>query len=91
AAQTSLAVERYRLAEGRLPQSLNNLVPAYIEAVPADPYDGHPLKYRTLETGFVVYSIGDDRSDDGGAERGKGERGPRGKPAPWDITFIVER
>jgi len=91
AAQTSLAVERYRLAEGRLPQSLNNLVPAYIEAVPADPYDGHPLKYRTLESGFVVYSIGDDRSDDGGAERGKGERGPRGKPAPWDITFIVER
>jgi hypothetical protein len=89
--QAGIAVERYRLAEGRLPQSLDNLVPAYIEAVPADPYDGHPLKYRTLETGYVVYSIGDDSSDDGGLERGKGERGTKGKPAPWDITFIVER
>jgi len=89
--QAGIAVERYRLAEGRLPQSLDNLVPAYIKAVPADPYDGRPLKYRSLETGYVVYSIGDDSSDDGGLERGKGERGPKGKPAPWDITFIVER
>lgn len=89
--QAGIAVERYRLAEGRLPQSLEELVPGYIEAVPADPFDGRPLKYSTPETGFVVYSIGDDLSDDGGSERGKGERGPKGKPAPWDITFIVER
>ncbi len=89
--QAGIAVERYQLAEGLLPQSLDNLVPAYIEAVPADPYDGRPLKYHIQETGYVVYSIGEDSSDDGGNERGKGERGPKGKPAPWDITFIVER
>jgi len=90
AAQTALAVERYRLAEEHLPESLDNMVPAYMEFVPKDPFDGQSLKYHTLETGFVVYSIGDDLTDEGGAERGRG-RDPNGKPLPWDVTFIVER
>jgi hypothetical protein len=89
--QAGIAVERYRLDEGRLPQSLEELVPGYMEAVPADPFDGRPLKYRTLKTGFVVYSIGDDCSDEGGVERGSQGRDSRGKPLPCDITFIVER
>jgi hypothetical protein len=88
AAQTALAIERYRLTEGRLPQSLDNLVPAYMEFVPTDPFDGQSLKYRTLETGFVVYSVGEDLTDEGGTERGRG-RDQRG--LPWDVTFIVER
>jgi len=91
ATQTALAVERYRLTKGRLPQSLDNLVPAYMEVVPTDPFDGQSLKYRTLETGFVVYSIGDDLTDEGGAERNSKKRDKRGKPLPWDVTFIVER
>ena len=89
--QTALAVERYRLTEGRLPESLGNLVPAYMEVVPNDPFDGRNLKYRTLETGFVVYSVGYDLIDDGGAERDRKKRDQRGKPLPWDVTFIVER
>ncbi len=89
--QTALAVERYRLTEGHLPQSLDNLVPAYMEVVPTDPFDGQSLKYRTLETGYVVYSIGDDLTDEGGAERDSQKRDSKGKPLPWDITFIVER
>ena len=91
ATQTALVVERYRLAEGRLPQSLDNLVPAYMEAVPTDPFDGRSLRYRRLETGFVVYSVGEDLGDNGGAERGSRKRGPNGKPLPWDVTFIMER
>jgi len=89
--QTALAIERYRLTEGRLPQSLDNLIPAYMEAVPTDPFDGQNLKYRMLETGFVVYSVGEDLTDEGGAERDSRKRDPRGKPQPWDVTFIVER
>jgi len=91
ATQTALAVERYRLTEGHLPESLENLVPAYMEAVPTDPFDGRNLKYRTLETGFVVYSIGDDMTDEGGAERDSRKRDAKGKPMPWDVTFIIER
>jgi hypothetical protein len=39
----ALAVERYRLAEGRWPENLNALVPKYISSVPIDPFEGKPL------------------------------------------------
>jgi hypothetical protein len=91
ATQAGLAVERYRLAEGHLPQSLDNLVPAYLDAVPKDPFDGQDMRYRVRKTGFVVYSIGEDLSDDGGAERDSRRRDANGKTPPWDVTFIVER
>jgi len=63
-------------------------VPAYLEAVPKDPFDDKELRYKKLETGFVVYSIGEDGNDDGGKER------PRKKPrpsGPVDVTFIIQR
>ncbi|MCP4259630.1 MAG: hypothetical protein GY774_19285 [Planctomycetes bacterium] len=91
ATHTALAVERYRLTKGRLPQSLDNLVPTYLETIPTDPFDGKNLKYRTLETGFVVYSVGEDLTDEGGAEKDSKKRDKKGKPVPWDVTFIVER
>jgi hypothetical protein len=84
AARTGLAVERYRLAAGKLPDSLSDLVPAYLESVPKDPFDGKDLRYKKLEASFVVYSIGPDLSDDGGKERTKESKN-------WDVTFIVER
>jgi hypothetical protein len=89
--QTALAVERYRLAEGRLPKSLDDLVPAYIDAIPDDPFDGSPLKYRVRQSGYVVYSVGQDLTDEGGTEQGTQGRDSRGKPLPYDITFVVER
>jgi len=87
-AQTGLAVQRYRLAAGRLPDTLAELVPAYLDAVPKDPFDGKELRYKKIETGFVVYSIGEDGSDDGGKEKPQKRTHP---PAPWDVTFIVQR
>ena len=61
-----------------------------MQAVPMDPYDGRNLKYRKFKTGYVVYSIGYDMTDEGGAERGRGRDG-QGRALPWDITFIMER
>jgi hypothetical protein len=87
-ARLALAIERYRLAAGRLPEALTELVPSYLDAVPADPFDGKEMRYKKLETGFVVYSIGEDLSDDGGKEKPP----RRTKESPnWDVTFIVER
>ena len=87
-ARVALAIERYRLAAGRLTDALTDLIPAYLDAVPTDPFDGNELRYKKLETGFVVYSIGEDLSDDGGKERPP----RRTKESPnWDVTFIVER
>ena len=89
-ARVGLAIQRYRLATGHLPDTLTDLVPTYLDAVPEDPFDGRALRYEKLETGFVVYSVDEDRRDDGGKERL-----PRGKKtkaqSSWDITFIVER
>ncbi len=65
-AEAALAAERYRLAEGRWPDDLAALVPRYVAAVPADPFDGQPLRLRRLPDGLVVYSVGPDRTDDGG-------------------------
>jgi hypothetical protein len=62
----ALAVERYRLEEGHWPESLAELVPARLAAVPADPFDGKPLRYRRLADGVVVYSVGADGVDNGG-------------------------
>jgi hypothetical protein len=57
-AAAGVAAERYRLANGRWPDRLEALVPAYLEAVPADPFDGRPLVYRRLPDGVVVEAPG---------------------------------
>jgi hypothetical protein len=62
----AVAAERYRRAHGGWPESLEALAPAYLGAVPADPYDGQPLRYRRLGDGVVIYSVGPDGADNGG-------------------------
>lgn len=66
AALTSIAIERYRLQHGKLPEKLSDLVPDPLVSIPIDPADGQTLRYRVLEKGFVVYSIGSDKQDDPG-------------------------
>ncbi len=88
-AQAALAVERYRLKHGNaLPDSLDALVSELIEAVPADPFDGEPLRYaKQPGGGYVVYSVGNDLKDNHGAPAPAG-----GKAAtPPDIAFTVRR
>jgi hypothetical protein len=68
-AMVACALERYRLAQGRYPDSLAALVPTWLKQVPADLLDptGSPLKYhRESNGGFVLYSIGLNRLDDHG-------------------------
>jgi hypothetical protein len=88
-ATTALALERFRRDRGRLPGNLAELTPQFLAAVPTDPFDGAPLRYRLLERGYVIYSVDADGRDDGGRE------GPEHKKftdtASYDITFVVER
>ncbi len=83
---TALSVERFRQAEGRLPESLEELVPRYMETVPIDPFDGKPLRYKRLEKGYTIYSIGDDGEDNGGIPKEKVKKGEK-----YDWPFTVER
>lgn len=82
-AVAGVAVARHRLATGRWPESLEALVPGALARVPADPFDGRPLRYRPGPTAALVYSVGPDLKDDAGAPPGAGadERG--------DVVFTV--
>lgn len=63
---TVVAAERHRLATGRWPESLASLAPAFIDAVPKDPYTGEPLRYRKTSDGILIYAVGADLVDNGG-------------------------
>ena len=67
-ARAALAVERYRLKHRQLPANLDQLVPQFIPAVPPDPFDGKPLRYKPADKGYLLYSVGDNLTDDGGVE-----------------------
>ena len=57
-AVAGVACERFRQAHKRWPESLNELVPAFLPAVPVDPFDSAPLKYAKSTDGVAVYSVG---------------------------------
>ena len=66
-ALATLAVERYRRAHsGLAPASLEELVPAFLKSVPQDPFSGQPLRYSIVSNSYRVYSLGENRKDDGG-------------------------
>jgi len=63
----AIALERYRLQHGGMPDSLSELIPEFLREGPWDFMAGAPLHYRRLENDdFLLYSTGDDGKDDGG-------------------------
>jgi hypothetical protein len=75
--QIACALERHRLAHGEYPETLDALVPQFIEQLPHDIIGGQPLHYRRTEDPpsqssgaasgkFLLYSIGWNETDDGG-------------------------
>jgi hypothetical protein len=65
--RTAIALERYRLARGAFPESLDALAPQFIARVPHDVIGGQPLRYRRQLDGlFLLYSVGWNETDDGG-------------------------
>ncbi|WP_437190803.1 hypothetical protein [Planctomicrobium sp. SH527] len=82
--QMAIAVRRYQLVHGKLPDSLDLAAKeaGYEEAL-IDPYDGQKLRFVVLDGQPIVYSIGKDRIDQGGKadwEFGK---------EPGDFLFTV--
>jgi hypothetical protein len=65
-AVVAVALERYRQEHNRWPESLAALIPAELDQIPTDPYNGQPLRFRLLDDGPVVYSVGPDGEDNGG-------------------------
>jgi ABC-type transport system involved in multi-copper enzyme maturation permease subunit len=60
------AIERYRLATGKLPAALADLAPQYLSSIPKDAVDGRPLNYKLTTSGYLLYSVAADGYDHGG-------------------------
>ncbi|HET7624656.1 MAG TPA: hypothetical protein VFM25_05265 [Verrucomicrobiae bacterium] len=67
-ARVACALERFRLAHGNYPDSLDLLAPQFIQKIPNDIISGKPLRYRkNADASCVIYSIGWNETDDGGS------------------------
>ena len=87
ATQTALAIELWRAAKESptsAPEKLDELVPQFLAQIPADPFDGKPLRYARQKAGYIVYSLGPSGVDNGGQINLKRARSE-------DPAFIVER
>lgn len=65
ALQTVCALRRYEQQEGGLPSELSSLVPRYLDEVPADSFDGLPLRYDPERR--LIWLIGMDLVDQNGS------------------------
>lgn len=85
-AAIACALERWRLAHGQFPETLDSLAPGLMAQLPHDIINGRPLKYhRTKEGRFVLYSVGWNETDDGGSFG----LARNGEPAdPWTGDWV---
>jgi len=65
-AAASLAAEQYRLKNGHWPETLEQLVPEFLDEVPDDPFGTGNIHYKHTKTGVLFYSVGLDGKDNGG-------------------------
>jgi hypothetical protein len=85
---TALALKRYQLRHGQYPPALSALVPELLPALPLDPADGQPLRYRLKSDGaFLLYSVGENGVDDGGdaapEKKSESVSWPHGRDVVW--------
>lgn len=67
-ARTASALGLYRLRHGEYPESLTALVPDFLAELPMDEFADEPLHYRRMAADeFALWSVGPNRTDEGGA------------------------
>jgi hypothetical protein len=82
-ANIATAVERYRLIAGEPPHSLDALIPAYLPAIPKDPFDGQAMRYQREKNSYLIYSVA------GNLEDNHGEKLSRSTPSKGDYVYEV--
>ncbi len=87
-ARTAVAVKRYQLKHGKLPDQLSELSPVFLESPPIDPCDGQPLRMLVTDQTITIYSVGKDQTDDGGVKTNNFDE--RFRPGS-DIPFTIPR
>jgi hypothetical protein len=81
------ALQSFKKAHGLPPGKLDELVPAFLPAIPIDPFDGKPLRYRREGKEWVIWSVGSDLKDDNAAWHEFKYRKPGEKRKGGDIYF----
>jgi hypothetical protein len=85
--QVAMALRAYQIKLGKYPDTLAELSRLGWE-IPLDPFSGKPLIYRKSGAGYILYSVGKNRKDDGGLPSkgiyswGRGDK---------DIVLLVEK
>ncbi|HET6247485.1 MAG TPA: hypothetical protein VFE47_07310 [Tepidisphaeraceae bacterium] len=82
-AEVALAMTHYRLVHGSFPATLDALVPDFLDEIPADPFDGKPLRLAHKGDDWIIYSIGPDAKDDDGAAYDQ-------KAKTGDLSFVLK-
>ena len=84
-----IAAQRYRLQYGKLPTSLadiNALIPGDPDERSSrltDPFDGLPLRFKSEDNRLLIYSVGENNTDDGGIVDGNGA------PRKGDVGYSI--
>ncbi len=71
-AAIACAIERFRLATGRIPERLEELAPRFMARVPHDLATGQGMIYRAKGDRFELYSVALDGKDNGGRKEVRG-------------------
>lgn len=93
--ELAVSVERYRARNGVLPETLQQLVPTFINEIPQDPVNARPISYAKASTevspcGFVLYLWGDKQDDQGTPNKAGQTRGINGfSNLPPGTDYIV--
>jgi len=75
-AAAGIACKLYQLQYNVYPESLSMLAYQFLPGIPLDPFSGRPLIYKRMGTGFKIYSVGSNMTDDNGVET-------------WEINQLV--
>lgn len=67
------ALRTWKQKHNAYPEALETITTA--ASLPLDPFTGEDYRYRREDEGFVLYSVGPDRKDDGGANGEKRDEG----------------
>jgi len=81
-ARAKLALKIHHLEHGAIPQSLDELIPELLTAVPLDDFDGQAIRYDAQRQ--LLYSVGLDFVDTGGSDP---ELGYEAEDPAWALDF----
>jgi len=65
-ARMAIAIQHLRLEGGDIPNDWDDMPDELASTWPLDPFSGQPLRYKRIDEGFVIYSVGVNFADDGG-------------------------